>query len=153
MRFLINFSEFIEKRGKIMEDEIDSQFKGHRDINQDEKENHFNNKLSILTIQEKIKTLNLDDVMMDFDASSLYPCAMWDEQSVSDETIESGFSFKPHLNDVYLETFNNPSWNQVGKESAVLTIEYYSPSKLIFQLWPVKGKVKNLEVNRMRNCY
>ena len=36
---------------------------------------------------------------MDFDATSLYPSAMWDGKSVYPK-IESGFAFKPEMNDV-----------------------------------------------------
>ena len=36
--------------------------------------------------------------MMDFDATSLYPSAMCDENSVYPKT-ESGFVFKPYMND------------------------------------------------------
>ena len=43
---------------------------------------------------------------MDFDATSLYPSAMYDENSVYSK-IESGFAFIPYMNDVYVETFNN----------------------------------------------
>ena len=44
--------------------------------------------------------------MMDFDATLLYPSAMWDKSSVYLK-IESGFAFKPHMDNVYLEAFNN----------------------------------------------
>ena len=37
-----------------------------------------------------------DDVMMDYDATSLYSSAMWDEKSVYPK-IENGFAFKPHM--------------------------------------------------------
>ena len=40
--------------------------------------------------------------MMDFDATSLYPSAMWDESSVYPE-IETGFASKPHMNDVHVD--------------------------------------------------
>ena len=43
---------------------------------------------------------------MDYDTSRLYPSAMWDENSVYPKN-ESGFCFKPHVNDVYVEVFNN----------------------------------------------
>ena len=56
--------------------------------------------------------------MMDFDATSLYPSAMWDEDSVYPK-IETGFSLKPHMNDVYVEAFNNQTFNQYGDESAI----------------------------------
>ena len=36
---------------------------------------------------------------MDFDSTSLYPSAMWDEKSVYLK-IETGFALKPHMYDV-----------------------------------------------------
>ena len=67
--------------------------------------------------------------------------------------IETGFAFKPHMNDIYVEAFNNQTFNEDGDESAILTIKYYNPPNLIFQHLPVKEKFKNIEVNRMRNGY
>ena len=43
---------------------------------------------------------------MAFDATSLYPSAMYDEKSVYPK-IENGFAFKPDMNDVYVKAFNN----------------------------------------------
>ena len=43
---------------------------------------------------------------MDFDATYLYPSAMWDGNSMYPK-IETGFAFKPHMNHVYVEAFNN----------------------------------------------
>ena len=88
--------------------------------------------------------------MMDYDATSPYPSAMWDENSVYPK-IESGFAFKPHMNNVYVETFNNQTFNQDGDEFAILRIKYYNPRDLIFQHLPGKEKVRNVEVNRLRN--
>ena len=90
--------------------------------------------------------------MMDFDFTSLYPPAMCDENSVYPK-IETGFAFKPHMNDVYVEAFNNQTFNQDGDESAILKINYYNPPNLIFQHLPVKEKVEKIEVKRMRNRY
>ena len=87
---------------------------------------------------------------MDFDATSLYPSAMWDYNSIYPK-IETGFAFKPHMNDIYVEAFNNQTFNEDGDQSAILTIKYYNPPDLIFQHLPVKEKVKKIEVNRMRN--
>ena len=87
---------------------------------------------------------------MGYDGNSLYPSAMWDENSVYPK-IETGFAFKPHMNDVYLEAFNNQTFNGNGDESAILTIKYYNPPDLIFQHLPAKEKVQKIEVNRMRN--
>ena len=89
---------------------------------------------------------------MDFDATSLYPSAMWEENSVYPK-IETGFAFKPYMNDVYVEAFSIQAFNQDGDESAILGIKYYNPPNLIFQQLPVKEKVKGVEVNRMRNGY
>ena len=90
--------------------------------------------------------------MMDFDATSLYPSAMWAEKSVYPKT-ETGFAFKAHMNNVYVEAFINQTFNQDGDKSAILRYKYYNPRDLIFQHLPVKEKVKNIEVNRMRNGY
>ena len=89
---------------------------------------------------------------MDFDASSLYPCAMWDKISVS-PNIETGFAFKPHMNDVCVEAFNKQTFNQDGNESATLEIKVYNPPNLIFQHLPAKEEVKKIEINRLRNDY
>ena len=79
---------------------------------------------------------------MDFDATSLYPSAMWDENSVYPK-IESGFDFKPYMNDVYLKSLNDQTFNQEGDESAILKIKFYDPPNLNFQHPPVKEKAKN----------
>ena len=89
---------------------------------------------------------------MDFDATSLYPSAMWDENSVYPK-IEPGFAFKNHMNKTYVDAFNNQSFNEDVDESAILRIKYYIPPDLIFQHLPVKEKFKNIEVNRTRNGY
>ena len=133
-----------------MENEYDSQFKDYRDIDQEERTNYINNKLSKITKHKKSQKLNLnDDVMMDYDPTSLYPRAMWDENSVYPK-IGSGFAFKPHMNDVHV-AFNIQSFYQDVNESAILKIKYYNPPNLIFQHLPVKEKVKNIKINRMRN--
>ena len=89
---------------------------------------------------------------MDFDATSSYPSAIWDGNSVYPK-IETGFAFKPHVNDVYIEAFNIKTFNQYGIESAIIKIKYYNPPILIIQHLPVKEKVKIIEVNRLRNGY
>ena len=57
--------------------------------------------------------------MMDFDVTSFYPFAIWDEKSVYLNT-ETGFAFKPHMNIICVEAFNNQIINQDGNESAIL---------------------------------
>ena len=85
---------------------------------------------------------------MDYDAT-LYLSAMWVEKSVYPK-IETGFAFKPDMNDVYVEAFNNQTFTQDGDEIATLGIKYYNPPNLRFQHLPVKEKVKKMEVNRMK---
>ena len=57
--------------------------------------------------------------MMDFDARSLHPSPMWDEKSVYPK-IEIVFCCKPYMNDVYVKAFNIQTFNQNGRESAIL---------------------------------
>ena len=77
---------------------------------------------------------------------------MWEEKSVFLK-IEIGFAFKPYMNDVYVEAFNNQTFNRDGDESAIIIIKYHNPPHLIFQHLPVEEKVEKTEVNRMRNGY
>ena len=56
--------------------------------------------------------------------------------------IQTGFAFKPHMNDVYVEAFNNQTSNQNGDESAILRMKYYNPRDLIFEHLPVKKSLK-----------
>ena len=63
MNIQINFK-------KIRENEYDSQFKDYRDTSQDEKLKYVNDKLSKLATHKKLQKLNLNDGMMDFDATS-----------------------------------------------------------------------------------
>ena len=67
------------------------------------------------------------------------------------------------MKNVYVEAFNNQTFNQDGDESAILRRKYYNPRNLIFQHLAVREnvkndevrnvEVKNVEVNRMRNGY
>ena len=87
--------EFIKSYRTIIEGGYDSQFENYSKINQEENKKNTNDKLSNFTIHQKIQKLNLNNVMMDFDATSLYPSAMYDEKSVFPKK-ESGFVSKPH---------------------------------------------------------
>ena len=78
---------------------------------------------------------------MNFDATSLNPSAMWNKNSVYPKK-ETAFALKPHMNDIYVEAFNNQTFNQDGNESANLKIKYNIPADFIFQHLPVEGKVK-----------
>ena len=76
----------------------------------------------MLPIHKALSKLDSNKTQMDFDATSLYPSAMWDKNSVYAK-IESGFAFKPHMNDVYVKAFNDQTFNEDGDESPILTIK------------------------------
>ena len=149
---LEKYFDFLKEHEKQCAEEFNSKYDDYRDIDEKVKTKYFNKKLNMLPIHKELSKLDSNKTQMNFDATSLYPSAMWDENSVYPKK-ETGFAFKPHMNDVYAEAFNNQSFNQDGDESAILTIKYHNPPDLIFQHLPVKEKVKKLEVNRMRNGY
>ena len=138
---LEKYCEFLNKYEKQYAKEFDSKYADYRDIDQKEKEKYVNRKLNMLSIHKELSKLDSNKTQLDFDATSLYPSAMWDEKSVYPK-IETGFAFRPHMNDVYVKAFNNQTFNEGGDESAILTIKYYNRPDLIFQHLPVKEKSK-----------
>ena len=80
--------------------------------------------------------------MKDFDAINFSPSATWEENSVF-PNIETGFASKPHLNSFDVEMFSNQIFDEDRNEGAILKIKFYIPSDSIFQLLPVKRKVRN----------
>ena len=127
--FLGKYFEFLNKYEKQYEKEFTSKYGDYRDINQKEKTNYMNKKLNMLPIHKELSKLDSNKSQMNYDGNSLYPSAMWDENSVYPK-IETGFAFKPHMKDVYVEAFNNQTFNQKGDESAILTIKYHNPPGL-----------------------
>ena len=104
---------------------MDPKYEDYRDITQREKTEYNNNKLDMLSVHEKFSKLDLFDTQKDFDATSLYPSDMWDKSKCILK-IQTGFGFKPHMNDVFLEAFNIQTFNQDGKESATLQRKNYN---------------------------
>ena len=98
--------DYTNKHRKTIENEYDSQFNNYSDIDEEERTKYINKKLNKPPIHKNLQKLNLNDVMMDFDATSLYPSAMWDEKSNYPKT-ENGFAFKPHKKKSYVDAFNN----------------------------------------------
>ena len=142
--------QFLDKYEEENAKEFDSNYDDYRDIDQKAKIDYINKKLNMLPIHKELSKLYSNKTQMDYDSTSLHPSAMLDENSVYPK-IETGFAFKPDMNDVYVEAFNNKTFNQNGDESAIFRIKYYNPPNLIIQHLPVKEKVKKIEVNRMRN--
>ena len=102
---LEKYFDYTNKHRKTIEYEYDSQFNDYRDIDEEERTKYSNKKFDKPPIHESLQKLNLNDVMMDFDATSLCPSAMWDEKSVYPKT-ENGFAFKPQMNKSYVDAFN-----------------------------------------------
>ena len=78
--------------------------------------------------------------MMDFDATSFYFSALWNEKFVY-PIIEAGFVLKPCMNKTYVDAFIIQWFNQDCNENAFLKLKYYSSPDLIFQHLPVKENV------------
>ena len=74
---------------------------------------------------------------------------MWDEKSIYPK-IETGYAFNKNMNDELVEKFNGVKFTQ---GSAILKIKHYNPKNLFVQHFPGREKVKNIEINRMRNRY
>ena len=143
------YLEYKKKHFKIFEKEYENQFNDYRDEDVEEKEKYINEKLSILEIHKLLKQIELKELLWDFDATSLYPSAIWDEKSIYPR-IETGYAFTRDMNKFLVHKFNNQNFNQ---GSAILKIKYYNPKNLIVQHLPVKEKENKLEINRMRNGY
>ena len=93
--------------------------------------------------------MKLNELLWDFDAVSLYPSAMWDENSIYPR-IETGYAFTKDMNDELVEKFDTGNFNQ---GSAMLRIKHYNPKILIVQHLPVKKREKKIQINRMRNGF
>ena len=147
---LEQYFKFLNKYEKQDAKEFDSKHDDYEDIYQKEIPDFNYKKLNMLPIHKELSKFDSNKTQMYYDATCLYPSAMWDQNSVYPK-LETGFAFKPDMNDVYLEAFNNQSFNHDGNESAILRIKFYNAPNLIFQHLPVKEKVKKIEINRMRN--
>ena len=143
------YIEYKNKYFKKFEKEYENQFDDYRDEDIDEKEKYINEKLSQLSIHQLIKQIKLEELLWGFDATSLYPSAMWDGKSIYPR-IETGYSFTRDMNKILVHRFNNQNFTQ---GSAILKIKYYNPKNLIVQHLPIKEKEKKIEINRMRNGY
>ena len=143
------YMEHKHKHFKIFEKQYEGQFDEYRDEDVEEKEKYINEKLSNLRLHKLIKRIGLIHLLWDFNAVSLYPSAMWDENSIYPR-IETGYAYTGDMNDDFVEKFITGNFNQ---GPAILKIKYYNPKNLIVQHIPVKEKEKKFDNNRMRNGY
>ena len=80
--FLEKYFKFLNKYEKQYAKEFSSKYDDYGDINEKEKSDFINKKLNMLPIHKELSKLDSNKTQMDFDATSLYPSAMWDENSV-----------------------------------------------------------------------
>ena len=149
---LETYFEFLSRNEKLYAKAFDSKYEDYRDIRQKEKTDYINNKLNKLPIQEQLSKLDLINSQMDFDAASLYHSATYDENSVYPK-IETAYTFKPPMNDVFVNDIIIQIFYQDGNDSAILKLKFYNPPKTIFQHLPTKEKNKNIGVNGSKNGY
>ena len=143
------YMEYKNKLFKIFEKEYENQFNDYRHENVEEKEKYINERLSNLRLHEILKRIELIHLLWDFDAVSLYPSAVWDDNSIYPR-IETGYAYTRDMIDELVNKFNAGKFNQ---GSAILKIKYYNPRDLIVQHLPIKEKVNKIEINRLRNGY
>ena len=143
------YMEYKHKNFKIFEKEYESQFSDYRHENVEEKGKCINEKINNLRLHKIIKRIEFIHLLWDFDAISLYPSTMWDENSIYPR-IETSYAFTRDMNDELVEKFNTGNFTQ---GSAILKIKYYNPRDLIVQHIPIKEKERKIEINRMRNGY
>ena len=132
------FEEYLKYKKKhyeIFEKEYENQFDDYRKENVDDKEKNNNKELSELRLHKIIKRMELIHLIWDFDAVSLYPSAMWDENSIYPR-IETGYAYTRDMNDELVEKDDTGIFNQ---RSAILKIKYYNPKNLIVQHLPIKS--------------
>ena len=95
------FFEFLNKDEKLCSKEFDSKYADYRVINQKENAHYINNELNLLPLHERLSKLDLNITQMDFDATSLYPSAMWESNSICPK-LEVGYAFKPQMKNLFV---------------------------------------------------
>ena len=121
----------------------------YRNINPGKADKIVNAKFSKHRFHKFLKQIKINESIWDFDAVSLYSSAMWDEKSIR-PCLETGYAFTKDMNDNLVEKFNNGNFNQ---GIANFENRYRNPPKLFVQHFPVKEKVKKIEVSRLGNGY
>ena len=100
-----------KKHYEIFEKEHENQFDDYRDEDVEEKEKYNNKNLGDLRLHKLIKQIELNHLIWDFDAVTLYPSAMWDENSIYPR-IEKGYAYTRDMNNELVEKFYTGNFNQ-----------------------------------------
>ena len=110
----------------------------YRKSNEKEEEKYVISQLSKLLSLKKLGDFVLTDVLIGFDATSLYHSAMWHEKSIYPEIV-TGYASAPNKNIEVVEKVNTQTFTE---SSAFLEVLNHNPSNLLFQHVPVRQKVK-----------
>ena len=113
--------KYKKKHYDNFEKEYENQFSNYRDDNEEEKQKYINEKLGNLRIHKLKKQKELTHLLWDFDAVSLYPSAMWDENSIYPR-IETGYAFSRDMNNELVEKFNFNQGSAILNYNAKLKI-------------------------------
>ena len=89
---------------------------------------------SQVSIHQLIKPTKLDELLWCFDATTLYPSAMWDESSIY-LRIETGYAYTEDMNKELVEKINNQSFAQ---GSAILKTKLYNQKNYSFNIFLFK---------------
>ena len=119
----------MSKKESLNAEELDSKYEGYRDNNQKEKIDLINKKQNMLRSHEQLSQLDLNTTQMTFDAISLHPSAVYDHNNVYPKT-RTGYASEPHINDVFVNDFNNQTFNKVGNDSPISKNPYDNPPNL-----------------------
>ena len=107
---LENYFKILNKDDKQYAKKLYLKYDDYRKIAEHEKSDYVNRKLNMLPIHKELSNIDSNKTQMDNDATSLYPSAMWDENSVYPK-LEAGFAFRPHMNHVNVEAVNYKTFN------------------------------------------
>ena len=102
----------------------------------------------MLPIREQLSKSVLNNTQMEFDATSFtsfYPSAMWANDSVYPK-IETGYTIKPHLNDVFVNDFYIQTFNQDGNDSASSEKSFTINRKFYLNIYQKTIKLKNYKL-------
>ena len=72
-----------------------------------------------MKLHDRLSKLYIKNTQMNSDATSLYPTAMFEKNSIYPK-IDTGYPFKPLINDIFINCFDRKTFNQDGNESAIL---------------------------------
>ena len=88
---------------------------------------YINKKVGELPIQKLSQEISSKDLLWDFDAVSLYPCAMSDEKLIYPR-IETRYAYTKNMNDELVEKIKSGNFTQ---GSAILKMKYFTHKNLI----------------------